>query len=84
MGIDLAKLKELPNRLRGDADVAAGCGYEYEYLDQAADGIDSLIAEVERLRGALLEVREAFANADAECFAATIGAIDAALEGGGI
>lgn len=47
---DLTKLKELAERLRGDADVAAGCGYEYEHLDQAADGIDSLISEVERLR----------------------------------
>lgn len=42
-----------------------------------------LIAEVERLRSALLDVRDAFSNADAECFAATIGAINAALEGGG-
>lgn len=50
---DTNKLKELPAELRRDAEIMAGCDYEYDHLDRAADGIEWLIAEVERLRSAL-------------------------------
>lgn len=50
---DLTKLKELPRiaqMLREDAEVFSGCDYEVDHYDKAADGIEWLIAEVERLR----------------------------------
>lgn len=48
-----------------------------------ANKSEALIAENEQLRGALIEVRDSFAKVDAECFAATIWAIDAAMSKGG-
>ncbi|HCF5790962.1 hypothetical protein ACM7EK_30340 [Pseudomonas aeruginosa] len=44
-------LARIANMLREDAEVFSSCDYEVEHYDKAADGIEWLIAEVERLRG---------------------------------
>lgn len=43
------ELTELVETLRADADDAAGCEHEYEHLDRAADALEKLITENERL-----------------------------------
>jgi len=43
------ELTELVETLRADADDAAGCEHEYEHLDRAADALEALFAENERL-----------------------------------
>lgn len=93
---EVAKLKRLiaerwkpeVERLRARLEIDARTPYDgIACRDETIKGLDEkcdrLKAENEALRSALLEVRDAFSNADAKCFAATIGAIDAALEGGG-
>lgn len=58
-------------------------GHARTMLEAACLRLAALIAENEQLRGALIEVRDSFAKVDAECFAATIWAIDAAMSKGG-